>query len=398
MLTLKGFHMSNNLSSSSAKQAVHIIGNGCAALSLAARSDELPQHLLTVVTPDGAPVSKDHIWGFWQINSLDKAVKLARKKWHFWSIITSEGDAVMSSDLHAYHALQRSKWETDCRQIAKKKGVNFVDQSNLNDTSDAQTLDTRPPFIPINQMFQHFFGWEITAPSGSFNSKTAILMDFRCDQSRGIHFIYILPFSSSKALVESTMFAPKREPDIFFETAIENYLAEYCGVCDFSVMRIEKGGIPLGRIPLGKGEYIGFGGNGGAIRPSSGYAFAFIQKQILATIQQAKREKEKGNTSKILVIKCPHKLVDLWMDEVFITVLRQRPEIAPKLFLRMANVLDGDEYALFLSGEAGWRIRLKVVMAMPKLVFIKALMFLLSGKLVPTKNIKVTEPRRARGV
>jgi lycopene beta-cyclase len=397
MLTLKGFHMSNNISSSCTKQAVHLIGDGCAALSLAARSVELPQHLLTVVTPDGAPEKKDHIWGFWWIKNLDKAAKLARKKWHSWSIITSEGDAVMSSDLHAYHALQRSKWETDCRQRAKQKGVSFVDQSSLSDASDTQILDSRPPLVPVGQMFQYFIGWEITAPLGSFESKTAILMDFRCDQSRGIHFIYILPFSGSEALVESTMFAPIREPDTFFETAIKNYLAEYCGVYDFSIMRIEKGGIPLGRIPLGKGGHTGFGSNGGAIRPSSGYAFAFIQKQILATIQQAKREMVKGNTSKSLVIKCPHKLVDLWMDEVFITVLRQRPEVAPKLFLRMAKALDGDEFALFLSGEAGWCLRLKVVMAMPKLAFIKAIVFLLSGKLVPIRNIDVTEPTTTRG-
>ena len=388
--------MSINMGTSNAKQVVHIIGDGCAALSLAARADELPLHLMTVVTPDGAPETKDHIWGFWWINGLDKAAKLAKKKWHFWSIITSQGNAVMSSNRHAYHALQRSKWESDCRQLAKKHGVSFVAQSNLNDTSDAQTLDTRPPFIPINQMFQHFIGWEISAPFGSFDSKTAVLMDFRCDQSRGIHFIYLLPFSNSKALVESTMFSPKRESDIFFETAIEVYLEEYCGVSDFSITRIEKGGIPLGRIPRVKAVNVGFGGNGGAIRPSSGYAFAFIQKQILATIQYAKSKKLQGGTLIPLVIKRPHKLIDLWMDEVFITVLRHKPETAPELFLRMANALDGDQFALFLNGEAGWKIRIKIVMAMPKLIFIKALAFLLTGRYVQIKDVDLAKPTTTR--
>jgi lycopene beta-cyclase len=375
---------------------VHIIGDGCAALSLAARADELPLHLMTVVTPDGAPETKDHIWGFWWINGLDKAAKLARKKWCCWSIITFHGNAVMSSNRHAYHALQRSKWESDCRHLAKKNGVSFVAQSKLNYTPDAQTLDSRPPFIPINQMFQHFIGWEITAPSGSFNSKTAVLMDFRCDQSRGIHFIYILPFSSNKALVESTMFSPKRESDIFFETAIKQYLAEYCGVSDFAITRIEKGGIPLGRIPPSKGVNNGFGGNGGAIRPSSGYAFAFIQKQILATIQYAKSKKIQGKTLSPLVIKRPHKLVDLWMDEVFITVLRHKPETAPELFLRVANALDGDQFALFLSGEAGWWLRFKVMIAMPKLIFIRTAVFLLTGRYTEKKNIDLEKPETTR--
>jgi lycopene beta-cyclase len=381
----------------SKKQAVHIIGDGCAALSLAARADELPQHQLTVVRPEGAPKSKDHIWGFWRINGLDKAAKLARKKWHFWSIITTQGNTVMSSDLHAYHALQRSKWESNCRQLAKKNGVKFVSQSNLKNVPGAQILDSRPPFVPINQMFQHFIGWEIKAALGTFDAKTAILMDFRCDQSRGIHFIYILPFSSSKALVESTMFSQKREPDTFFETAIEAYLAKHCGICDFTIMRVEKGGIPLGRISPGKGVETGLGGNGDAIRPSSGYAFTFIQKQILETIQDSKKEKVRGNTSTLLVVKPPHKLIDLWMDEVFVTVLRHRPEVAPELFLRLANALGGDEFSLFLSGEAGWWLRLKVMMALPKFIFIRAAVLLLTRQSVQRKNIDAIKPKKRGG-
>jgi lycopene beta-cyclase len=396
-LAFKGSPMSADMPTPSTKQAVHIIGDGCAALSLAARANELPQHQMTVVRPEGAPESKDHIWGFWWIDGLDKAAKLARKKWHFWSIITPQGNAVMSSDLHAYHALQRSKWESNCRQHAKKNGVSFVDQSNLKDVPDAQTLDSRPPVVPINQMFQHFIGWEIKAPLGSFNAKNAILMDFRCDQSRGIHFIYVLPFSSNKALIESTMFAPKREPDTFFETAIETYLSKHYGICDFTIMRVEKGGIPLGRISSRKGLETGFGGNGEAIRPSSGYAFAFIQKQILATIQHAKRVGLNRNTSSPLVVKRPHRLVDLWMDEVFITVLKHRPEVAPELFLRMAIALDGDEFALFLSGEARWSLRLKVVMAMPKFIFIKAVVFLLIRQSAQKKNIELRKPTTTRG-
>jgi lycopene beta-cyclase len=370
--------MSKNEPISNIKQAVHIIGDGCAALSLAARADELPSHQFTIVHPDGAPAPKDHIWGFWKINGLDRAVKLARKKWYFWSIITCKEDVSLSSDHHPYYALQRRKWESNCRQLAKKNGVSFVTQSKLIDIPQVQILDSRPPVIPTNQMFQYFIGWEIEAPPGSFDSKKAILMDFRCDQSRGIHFIYILPFSDRNALVESTMFSQNREPDTFFETAIETYLDQYLEICDFSVIRVEKGGIPLGRLPLNKGVNNGIGGNGDAIRPSSGYAFAFIQKQISETIQHAKYKKKNGNISSPLVITRPHKLVDLWMDEVLVTVLSLRPETAPELFLRMAKALDGDEFSLFLSGEAGWWIRLKIVMAMPKLIFIKALVYLLT--------------------
>ena len=60
------------------------------------------------------------------------------------------------------------------------------------------------------------------------------------------------------------------------------------------------------------------------------------------------------------------------MDELFVTVLRNWPGVAAELFLRMARELSGDEFALFLSGEANWRLRAKVVLSMPKWVFFKA--------------------------
>ena len=372
--------MSNNLRNSVPKKAVHIIGDGCAALSLAARADELSRHQLTIVHPEGAPTAQEHIWGFWWTNGLENAVDLASKKWSSWSIKTLEEKVILSSDVHTYHALYRSNWENNCIQRAMKLGVNFVNQLNMTDDPEAQILDSRPPNVFNDQMFQYFIGWEVKVNPSCFNPKCLTLMDFRCDQSRGIHFIYVLPFTSSTALVESTMFSQQREPDIFFETAINTYLYSYCGVSDFTVKRVEKGGIPLGHLPQVRGNKRGIGANGDAIRPASGYAFAFIQKQVLATIQKSQNRDKKEKIPSSLIIKSPHKFVDYWMDEVFITVLKLNPGVASKLFLEIAKALNGTEYAQFLSGEAGWWVRLKVVMAMPKIIFINALLLLLARR------------------
>ena len=75
----------------------------------------------------------------------------------------------------------------------------------------------------------------------------------------------------------------------------------------------------------------------------------------------------------------PHQSIDLAMDAVLLTVLRHWPERAPDLFLRMGKALSGDEFARFLSGEAGWGLRLKVVMAMPKLPFLRGALRLVTG-------------------
>ena len=51
----------------------HIIGDGCSAMMLAARADELEGYNLTAVRPDGAPASKDHMLGFWNTPGLKYA-------------------------------------------------------------------------------------------------------------------------------------------------------------------------------------------------------------------------------------------------------------------------------------------------------------------------------------
>jgi lycopene beta-cyclase len=384
MSTFKACHMQGKLAKSARQkrsnraQSVHVIGDGCAGLSLAAQADALPNHQIMILRPENAPVSLDHIWGFWQVKGLETAAGLAHCKWSNWCIKTSEGSVVMTSESHCYHALRRSKWETYCRQQAKNSGVIFADQNTVKPDPTAQILDSRPPQIPKGQMIQHFVGWEIHAATGSFDPTTVILMDFRCDQSHGIHFIYLLPFSSSSALVESTMFAQHREPDVFFESAIREYLLVELGIDDFQIINTEAGAIPLGRLPPNKKGTTGIGSNGGAIRPSSGYAFTFIQKQIAATIDLAKSAGNKHGSP--LVVKRPHKTFDLWMDEVFVTVLRHWPSVATGLFLRMARALSGDEFALFLSGEANSKLRAKVVLSMPKWVFLKAVVLLILGQ------------------
>ena len=230
---------------------------------------------------------------------------------------------------------------------------------------NAQILDSRPSTIPNGQLMQHFIGWEISAEGGTFDS-SGHFNGLRCDQSRGIHFIYVLPFSESEALVESTMFSREREPDDFFETAISKYLQEHHGQHDYSVTRVERGAIPMGHLRRSSGPAIGLGGNGGAIKPSSGYAFAFIQKQVATAITSAKKRTHR------IKIHPPHKWIDLWMDDVFVNVMKDWPDAAPNIFIRMARGLDGDEFALFLSGEATWPLRLKVIFIMPKWIFIRS--------------------------
>ena len=363
---------------------VRVLGDGCAGLSLALRAADLGAHDLTLVRPKGAPAPADHIWGFWDGPDMPSPVAtargLARASWERWAIITDDGGVVMQSATRRYAALRRLDWTRYCEIAAQQAGVRIAESEEDpgNSTRDAAgeaadlVFDSRPPTVPDGIMLQHFIGLEVRSSHPVFDAGTAILMDFRVDQSRGMHFIYLLPFSATEALVESTLFSPERLEERFYLDAIETYLGRHYGLHSFEVLRRERGVIPLARLPQRDPALPGIGGNGGAIRPSSGYAFIFIQKQIDRAIDELRQ----GGA---LRFRTPHRSVDLWMDAVLLSVLRHWPERAPELFLRMGRALDGDEFARFLSGEADWPLRLKVVMAMPKWPFLRGLVRLVTG-------------------
>ena len=349
---------------------VSVIGAGCAGLSLAARAAELPGHKLSLIVSK-QDVADDHIWGFWAMEWLQPATSAARKQWANWQIISNDQHVLHHSAWHPYCAIHRHRWLQDCQDKAEASGVEFCHdlslQASAEKTTAGQILDSRPPPIPNGVMLQHFVGWEVRAAAGAFDPTTAILMDFRCDQTRGVHFIYCLPFSDQEALIESTLFSPELAPADFYVASITSYLKNICHLSAFEISRRESGVIPLGILGRHDPGLVGIGANGGAIRPSSGYAFSFIHKQIDHAVSHAV-------AGKPLAVGVPHSAFELWMDRIFLAVLRRHPELAPDIFIAMAAALDGDEFARFLSGEAGLKTWTKVIMAMPKIPFLLGLM------------------------
>ena len=342
----------------------HILGDGIAAMMLASRSDELPEHEMSIVSPKGAPMSKDHMLGFWSMNGLEMAVESSRASWSKWAIITNTGKSVMHSDKHAYHIMHKANYIQNCRDKATQEGVEFIEEKSMTTTESSQTFDSRPPRASKNAMLQHFLGQEVEVDKPVFDSSTAILMDFRVDQSEGMHFIYLLPYSPTQALVESTLFSTTVLDREYYVNTINDYLADHYGASVQNIIHEEQGVIPMGTLSQHDENIPGLGANAGAIRPASGYTFVFIHQQIQRAIQASKQGKP-------LRFKRPHKAIDVWMDAVLLTVLRNWPQQGPKLFGRMASSLSGDEFVRFMSGQANWRLRLKVIMAMPKLPFIK---------------------------
>ena len=357
---------------------VQIIGDGCAAFSFAARANEITQNV-TLIKPSNAPKQKDHVWGFWSDPMLSSAQKIAKSTWEKWAIITDKDSVVLESKTKPYNAFKRSDWINHCRSLAEGSNVKIIDESDWNKSTGANLFDTRPPVVPSGCILQHFHGIEISTTEEKFDPNMAILMDFRVDQSTGLHFIYLLPYSKTEALIESTLFSPNLVEKQYYLDTIKSYLSKNYQIDQYKTTHEENGVIPLGKLALHDPDIPGLGTNGGATRPASGYTFLFIQRQIDAAIKSA-------NSGRGLRFKNPHKRIDMWMDSIFLTVLKHWPEYGARIFLGMGKALNGEQFAKFLSGDAGWWIRLKVIFAMPKWPFIKAL----TKNILPTR--KATNP------
>ena len=349
-----------------------IIGAGCAGLSLArqlVRTEKTSGIKACLHGPVSPAATNRHSWGFWATQGLKEQAKLARQSWQKWQIITAEQKVTQTADAHPYCRLDSREWLTHCLDIID--GHIKREPDTLPTPGTQPIFDSRPPALPNGAMLQHFKGVEIKAERPCFSSDTAILMDFRCDQSRGIHFIYLLPYSSTEALVESTLLSPKRQDDEFYSDAIKTYLETYWATGGWQVCHTEQGCIPMAFVRPVNLDYLAIGANGGCVRPSSGYAFAFIQKQTDAIVDKLARSGPALLTPATL--PQPISRFDLFLDGVFLHVIRHHPEQAAELFTRIASALSGDEFARFMSGLADFKIYAKLITAMPISLFLNAL-------------------------
>ena len=108
-------------------------------------------------------------------------------------------------------------------------------------------------------------------------------------------------------------------------------------------------------------KIFNIGIRGGACKPSTGYAFSFLIKQI-----QLLKQTNKNYVN-------VHKYLEKKMDKIFINYLKNNNENGSS-FLRLASQLNGNEFQSFMMGESSLLTKLKIIKSMPKLAFIKEIL------------------------
>jgi lycopene beta-cyclase len=213
---------------------------------------------------------------------------------------------------------------------------------------------------------QHFIGWFIKTKESIFDDSEVKFMDFTIEQDGNTRFMYVLPTSKTEALFEYTLFSEELLEKSIYEKSIEKYL-QNLGITDYEIVEKEAGNIPMTCFPFHKqnSERVLFIGTaGGWTKASTGFTFFNSKKQSEKLVQFLKNNQ---NLSKF------HQKNRYWFyDLILLEVLHQNNELGAHLFGTLFQKNSIQNIFKFLNEEGTIFSDLKVMLTLPKWIFIKA--------------------------
>ncbi len=224
------------------------------------------------------------------------------------------------------------------------------------------------PALKKNEYYllQHFKGWSIETEKPAFNPGEATLMDFRADQQHGTTFVYMMPFSEKKALVEYTLFSEKLLDTDQYDEGLKKYISEILRIDSYKILETEFGVIPMTnhRFPEKNGKIINIGTAGGQTKASSGFTFRFIQKHSADIVKRLSQGKYPvGKTRK----RKYH-----FYDSVLLNILHRKTLSGKIVFSDLFKKNKPQQVLRFLDNESSLSDELKIISSLPTMPFLKA--------------------------
>ena len=311
--------------------------------------------------------SRNNFFAFWLTNWMKPFEDLITQKWNKWAFYNENVDINHTSNTRPYCVIRFQDWKKFC--LDNIHNIDFKEEKvleiskiddyfkitlNNNDHIFAKKIyDSRSPEIKKNALKQHFIGQVIKTPK-THKIDVATLMDFRVSQEKGLHFIYCLPINENQLLVESTIFSKNVLPDEWYKNQIKEFINQKLQLKQFEILDEEKGILPMYKIKnKNTNNYVNLGTRDGATKISSGYAFSFFLKKLTLNIDNY------------------HSNFDVWMDKIFVHYLLDNRQ-TEHIFIKMSQSLTGDEFSSFMMGISDFKTKIKVIMSMPKIGFIKS--------------------------
>ena len=362
--------------------SIGIVGAGLSGLLLAnqliARGYE--------VTLFGEKDNRNQILGSWRNAATPSPQKhYVLGNWHSWEFQFNNQKFLQKGAKYHYEVIDGKAMKLDienslqrvsnCTRILENiasikrhdRGHEVSFESGRQSVPVDFLVDTRPPFRATSCCVQQFMGLYVNIAPSDIGLDKPLIMDYgSCGTEKdNSAFIYALPLSNGRVLIEATTFDVKVRNDSFFLRNIESWwsLRTEQNLKD-KIECKESGILPMGKIKPRFNPENSFGSAGGATRPATGYTLVGIERQLQTTDLWT----ISGGIPKFEFSK-----LSQFMDSKFLRVLRNEPSSMREIFHEMARGMTGDEFARFLSDRFNLRIAAKVIYKMPKRLFLRNL-------------------------
>ena len=368
---------------------IAILGAGCAGLSLAAALGiaRVPGqvHLLE----PRAKYQRDRTWCFWNTEDHPFASAVSHS-WNSWRVSSGSRQTMQRSRRYRYcHIGGDEFYRAGLGYVARQSNqeichgitVHSVEphhagylsvETNAGRLLARKVFDSRPPgdqALASSALLQRFLGWHVRTAVPRFDPETAELMRFLPSDMPGrVRFVYVLPFSSTEALVEMTYLDKPDLPEPAYRTDLQAWLVEQD--CQGEILYAEYGSLPMQpRQPVTADGSLGgrlhaIGIRGGRLKASSGYGFMRMQRHSRAIANALLAGRPVPLVAESFVYGA--------MDAVFLEALQRSNAAAPELFLQMFARTEPDALVRFLSETSAPREMLRVAWSLPKLPMLYA--------------------------
>jgi lycopene beta-cyclase len=362
-----------------------IAGSGCAGLSLLYRilQDPVLRTKNILVVDKSEKIENDRTWCYWEKeNGLFEPIVF--HEWKTLRFLTTEFEKEVHLGTYSYKIIKGIDFYNHVLTFAKQFSnvvFKYENITKIETEGDLANLETEngsytsqylfnstslfnPKITTENSLLQHFEGWVIKTEKPTFNSKIGTLMDFTLSQKNGATFMYVLPTSTTEALVEYTLFSGKLLKKEEYKVALRNYIKDVLKIENYKISHTEFGVIPMSlanfsrKAEIGK-RIINIGTAGGFTKASSGYTFQFIQKNTSLIVDNLKENKF-PNPEMTLRDK-----MFQWYDRTLLEVLISEKMQGKEIFSKMFKKIPAETILAFLGNESSFLEEIKIMRSLP---------------------------------
>lgn len=365
-----------------------IAGAGCAGYSLLYHllQDPILSKKKILVVDANFNKGNDRTWCFWE-DQAGPFESIVCKKWSNIEVLKGTMQRLLPTAPFEYKMIQGIDFYQYNSAFAKGfDNVEWVASKILSiDALDAGAIvhweggaaNADYVFSSIHgdriqsALWQHFKGIVVEFDTPVFDAlifdeSVARLMDFNVPQMDATAFMYLLPLTDKKALVEYTLFSPTILDTAEYDTVLNAYMDEHYKGQAYTIVHTEQGAIPMttNKMTSNISNVISIGTMGDAVKASTGYAFQFIQQQTQQLVKQLKLNQTLDTSV--------HYTRHQFYDAVLLYILENKKMAGDEIFARIFKKNDADTVFKFLSNTSTIIEDIRIMVSLPTQIFLPA--------------------------